>query len=73
MLAEQNLEVTLTIRENDDPFGVFTFADSSREISIAEDYMEERKNTTEAKLVVERLQGTFNTVKVNEILTFVTE
>ena len=69
-LATDNLEVTVTIRENDDPFGVFTFAESSREISIAEDFTEGRKNTTEAKLVVKRLQGTFNTVKVKEFYFF---
>ncbi len=56
-------EVNLTIQTNDDPSGLLIFAESSRRVSIAEDYVVDN-TATKVDLVVKRTQGTINAVQV---------
>ena len=64
VLADSNLEVTVRVLQNDDPFGVFSFVDSSRELQIAEDVNPGEESLKQARLTVQRKQGTYETVKV---------
>lgn len=63
-LSTQDTTATLIVEQNDDPFGVFSFPATSRELSIAEDYVIGNESSTTTLLTVERRQGTFNDVEV---------
>ncbi len=55
----------MTVEQNDDPFGVFVFPESDREVSVAEDYYPGWENTTTVALTVERQQGQHTDVAVS--------
>ena len=63
-LADSDTEVTVQVLQNDDPFGVFSFADTSRELQIAEDTEDGEERRRRAKLTVVRRQGTYQSVEV---------
>ncbi|XP_070543508.1 adhesion G-protein coupled receptor V1-like isoform X2 [Ptychodera flava] len=58
------LEATLTIEENDDPYGVLVFPSGSKERDVAEDYNPGDELTTYTSFVLSREQGTSGTVEV---------
>ena len=59
--------MTIQVLQNDDPFGVFSFADASRELQIAEDTEDGEEGRRRAKLTVVRRQGTYQSVEVGVV------
>ena len=59
--------MTIQVLQNDDPFGVFSFADASRELQIAEDTEDGEEGRRRAKLTVVRRQGTYQSVEVRVV------
>ena len=59
--------MTVQVRQNDDPFGVFSFADTSRELQVAEDTEDGEEEKRRAKLTVLRRQGTYHSVEVGVV------
>ncbi|KAJ8285558.1 hypothetical protein GJAV_G00028220 [Gymnothorax javanicus] len=69
-LAETNLNVSILIPFNDDPFGVFAIADESLDREVAEDVLSEDDMLDVTSFTILREQGTFGTVRVGwEILS----
>ncbi|KAJ8380590.1 hypothetical protein SKAU_G00013680 [Synaphobranchus kaupii] len=69
-LAETNLNVSILVPFNDDPFGVFTIAAESLDREVAEDVLSEDDMSDVTSFTVLREQGTFGTVRVGwEILS----
>ena len=67
-MADHDTTAQLTVLQNDDPYGVFSFAALSREVSVVEDVLDPTSDdslaATSKTLMVERGQGTFRTVHV---------
>lgn len=69
-LAETNLNVSVLVPFNDDPFGVFAIAAESLEREVAEDVLSEDDMSDVTSFTILREQGTFGTVRVGwEILS----
>ncbi|XP_073480601.1 adhesion G-protein coupled receptor V1 isoform X2 [Aquarana catesbeiana] len=69
-LAETNLNVTVMIPFNDDPFGVFVIGSESQDREVAEDVLSVDDMRYVTNLSVWRHQGTFGDVRVGwEILS----
>ncbi|KAM4875921.1 adhesion G-protein coupled receptor V1 [Thomomys bottae] len=69
-LAEANLQVTIMIPFNDNPFGIFTLDPECLEREIAEDFLSEDDMSYITNFTVLRLQGSFGDVRVGwEILS----
>ncbi|XP_048838820.1 adhesion G-protein coupled receptor V1 [Brienomyrus brachyistius] len=69
-LAETNLNVSVLIPFNDDPFGVFEIDDQSLDLEVAEDVLSEEDMSNVATIIILRQQGTFGDVRVGwEILS----
>ncbi|XP_068103893.1 adhesion G-protein coupled receptor V1 [Hyperolius riggenbachi] len=69
-LSDTNLNVTVMIPFNDDPFGVFVVGPESRDREIAEDVLSEDDMSYVTNISVWRHQGTFGDVRVGwEILS----
>ncbi|XP_061116243.1 adhesion G-protein coupled receptor V1 [Conger conger] len=69
-LAETNLNVSILVPFNDDPFGVFAIAPESLDREVAEDVLSEEDMSDVTSFTVLREQGTFGTVRVGwEILS----
>ncbi|XP_063820072.1 adhesion G-protein coupled receptor V1 [Pseudophryne corroboree] len=63
-LAETNLNVTVMIPFNDDPFGVFVIGPESQNREVAEDVLSEDDMSYVTNISVWRHQGTFGDVRV---------
>ncbi|XP_075069096.1 adhesion G-protein coupled receptor V1 [Mixophyes fleayi] len=63
-LAETNLNVTMMIPFNDDPFGVFVIGPESQNREVAEDTLSEDDMSYVTNISVWRHQGTFGDVRV---------
>lgn len=69
-LAETNLNVSVLIPFNDDPFGVFEIDDQNLDLEVAEDVLSEEDMSNVATIIILRQQGTFGDVRVGwEILS----
>uniref|UniRef100_A0A8C5P4D2 Adhesion G-protein coupled receptor V1 n=1 Tax=Jaculus jaculus TaxID=51337 RepID=A0A8C5P4D2_JACJA len=69
-LAETNLQVTVMIPFNDDPFGIFILDPECLEREVAEDVLSEDDVSYIAKFTVLRQQGIFGDVRVGwEVLS----
>ncbi|XP_074063616.1 adhesion G-protein coupled receptor V1-like isoform X2 [Macrotis lagotis] len=69
-LAETNLQITVMIPFNDDPFGVFVLDPDCQEREVAEDVLSEDDMSYITNFTVLRQQGTFGDVRVGwEILS----
>ncbi|XP_008827569.1 adhesion G-protein coupled receptor V1 [Nannospalax galili] len=69
-LAESNLQVTVMIPFNDDPFGIFTLDPECLEREVAEDVPSEDDISYITKFTILRQQGVFGDVRVGwEILS----
>ncbi|MBN3308256.1 GPR98 protein, partial [Amia calva] len=69
-LAEVNLNVSVFIPPNDDPFGVFVIDPRTLDQEVAEDILTEEDMSDVASFTVLRQQGTFGIVRVGwEILS----
>ncbi|KAM6930325.1 adhesion G-protein coupled receptor V1 [Xenentodon cancila] len=64
-LAETSLNVSVLIPFNDDPFGVFTFADHNFDQEVAEDVLSEDDMADVTSFTILRQQGTFGDVQVS--------
>ncbi|XP_075449203.1 adhesion G-protein coupled receptor V1 isoform X3 [Ascaphus truei] len=63
-LAENNLNVTVMIPFNDDPFGVFQISPESQNREVAEDVLSEEDMSYITNFSIWRQQGTFGDVRV---------
>ncbi|XP_069555964.1 adhesion G-protein coupled receptor V1 [Brachyistius frenatus] len=63
-LAETSLNASVLIPFNDDPFGVFTIADSNLDQEVAEDVPPEDDMADVTSFTILRQQGTFSDVRV---------
>ncbi|XP_073933195.1 adhesion G-protein coupled receptor V1 isoform X3 [Castor canadensis] len=69
-LAEANLQVTVMIPFNDDPFGIFIFDSECLEREVAEDVLSEDDMSYITSFTVLRQQGVFGDVRIGwEILS----
>ncbi|XP_028615942.1 adhesion G-protein coupled receptor V1 [Grammomys surdaster] len=69
-LAETNLQVTVMIPFNDDPFGIFTLDPECLEREVAEDVLSEDDMSYIASFTILRQQGIFGNVRVGwEVLS----
>uniref|UniRef100_A0A8C9WGZ3 Adhesion G-protein coupled receptor V1 n=1 Tax=Scleropages formosus TaxID=113540 RepID=A0A8C9WGZ3_SCLFO len=69
-LAKTNLNVSVTIPYNDDPFGVFVMDYQSLDLEVAEDLLSKNDMSNIATVTILRQQGTFGVVRVGwEILS----
>lgn len=65
-LAKENLEVIVNVEASDDPYGVFSFSEISRDMQVAEDYEGwQMQNATQCTLAVVRNGGLYGEVEVN--------
>lgn len=62
-LSMDNIELHFRVSQNDEPFGLFSFALGTREVSIAEDDSVDEDSGI-AVLTVERQMGSYGQVKV---------
>lgn len=62
MLASNDTTATVTVLENDDPYGAFEFGATSRDVEIAEDIPVGGSSSVD--LQVDRNRGTFGEVMV---------
>lgn len=60
----------VTILESDDPNGKFGFPIEYQELSIAEDFYTGMASTTQARILVERRMGIYETVEVGDCAIF---
>ncbi len=58
--------MTLEVIPNDDPYGVFSFPTSVRELTVAEDFLPGDEESTKAQITVNRDQGSSGNVMVRE-------
>ena len=64
LLADSDLEVTLSVLINDDPSGLLRFNAEDMDISVPEDYYPGDEDTTVAHLRIDRDQGDFEEIMV---------
>ncbi|XP_061584932.1 adhesion G-protein coupled receptor V1 [Cololabis saira] len=64
-LSETSLNVSVLIPFNDDPFGVFTFADHNLDQEVAEDVLSKDDTSDVASFTILRQQGGFGDVRVS--------
>ena len=57
----------VVVGENDEPWGLFSFTEESREVSVAEDYLPGEERKARVSLEVERRQGVNGDIKVSSI------
>ena len=67
-IADTDVNVTLRVVPNDDPFGVFSFPSTMREVSVAEDFKPGEEGLTTVNIPVIRQQGSSGTVTVSYFL-----
>ena len=58
---------TVTVRENESPYGLLQFDSLSRELDVAEDVPEGNNTADSATLVIERTRGLYGTISVSEL------
>ncbi|KAF7670351.1 hypothetical protein LDENG_00010120 [Lucifuga dentata] len=63
-LADTSLNASVLIPFNDDPFGVFTIADSNLDQEVAEDVLSDDDMSDVTSFTILRQQGTFGDVRV---------
>ncbi len=65
-LADTNQDVTLHVLPNDDPYGLFKFPPSAKELTVAEDFLPGDEAATVAHIPVVRGQGATGKVAVRK-------
>lgn len=62
-----NTSANLTVPENDDPYGVFSFTPSSENIEIGEDIPSTDPDNGTGLFYIQRSGGTFNAITVSQL------
>jgi len=63
-LSPNDITVNMTVLASNDPYGIYTFANGSLHMSIAEDFTTETVASSSASLLVQRTHGAADYVQV---------